>query len=112
MGRGCAPAGRATIGGQSVRGRHGGRRAPSSRASGGWEGRQTRSPCTVLGFVDASGPVVGAPGVVSFMRAGVVHIDVGYRYKRVLKNSLVGSILGGGRDLQINQLRFGLGVRF
>ena len=45
-------------------------------------------------------------------RAGPLRFDLGYRYKRILANSAVSSVLGVGQELQSHQVRFGVGVRF
>ena len=46
------------------------------------------------------------------LQGGPVHVDIGYRYKRILANSAITSILSFGQELQTHQLRFGAGVRF
>jgi hypothetical protein len=64
-----------------------------------------------LNLVDTRDPMVGAGGGV-LLRGGPVHVDVGYRYKRILANSALSSILSAGRELQTHQLRLGFGVSF
>ena len=64
-----------------------------------------------LNLVDTSDPLFGAGGGV-LVRGGPLHIDVGYRYKRIVPNSMLGSVIGLGQDLQTHQVRFGVGVRF
>jgi opacity protein-like surface antigen len=61
--------------------------------------------------IDGRDPLVGIGGGV-LMKAGPMHVDLGYRYKRIFANSALGSILSVGQDLQTHQLRFGLGARF
>lgn len=64
-----------------------------------------------LNLVDTSDPLFGAGGGV-LLRGGPLHIDLGYRYKRIVPNSMLGSVIGLGRELQTHQIRFGAGVRF
>jgi opacity protein-like surface antigen len=65
----------------------------------------------VLGLTDTRDPMVGAGGGV-LIQAGALHFDVGYRYKRIMANSAVSSLLSAGSELQSHQVRFGAGVRF
>ena len=62
-------------------------------------------------LVDTRDPMFGAGGGV-LMRAGPLHVDLGYRYKRIVANSTLSSLLSVGRGLQSHQIRFGTGVRF
>jgi hypothetical protein len=64
-----------------------------------------------LNLVDTRDPMLGMGGGV-LLQGGPVHLDVGYRYKRILANSVVSSLLSAGQELQTHQVRFGLGVRF
>jgi len=64
-----------------------------------------------LNLVDTRDPMVGVGGGV-LLRGGPVHVDVGYRYKRILANSVLSSVLSAGQELQTHQVRFGVGVRF
>ena len=64
-----------------------------------------------LNLVDTRDPIVGAGGGV-LMRAGALNIDVGYRYKRIIANSALSSVLSIGQQMQSHQVRFGAGVRF
>lgn len=64
-----------------------------------------------LNLVDTRDPIFGAGGGV-LMRAGPVHVDAGYRYKRIAANSVLSSVLSFGQELQSHQVRFGAGVRF
>ena len=64
-----------------------------------------------LNLVDTRDPVFGAGGGV-LMRAGPLNVDVGYRFKRIVSNSTLSSILSVGQELQSHQIRFGAGVRF
>jgi opacity protein-like surface antigen len=64
-----------------------------------------------LNLVDTRDPLVGVGGGI-LMQGGPLQFDVGYRYKRILTNSTVSSLLGAGQELQSHQIRFGAGVRF
>lgn len=64
-----------------------------------------------LNLVDRRDPIVGAGGGI-LLQAGAVHVDLGYRYKRIIANSVLSSLLSAGQELQTHQVRFGLGVRF
>jgi len=64
-----------------------------------------------LNLVDTSDPMLGAGGGV-LLRAGALHFDLGYRYKRILANNALSSVLSLGQNLQTHQVRFGMGVRF
>ena len=64
-----------------------------------------------LNLVDTRDPLIGAGGGV-LMRAGALNIDVGYRYKRIITNSALSSVLSIGQQMQSHQVRFGAGVRF
>jgi hypothetical protein len=64
-----------------------------------------------LNLVDTRDPLVGAGGGL-LLRGGPLHVDVGYRYKRIMANSALSSVLSFGQELQSHQVRFGLGVRF
>lgn len=64
-----------------------------------------------LNLVDTRDPLLGAGGGL-LLRGGPLHVDVGYRYKRIMPNSALSSILSLGQELQSHQLRFGVGVRF
>ena len=64
-----------------------------------------------LNLVDTRDPMFGAGGGL-LLRGGPLHVDVGYRYKRIVPNSTLSSVLNFGRELQTHQVRFGVGVRF
>jgi opacity protein-like surface antigen len=64
-----------------------------------------------LNLVDTRDPLFGAGGGV-LMQSGPLRIDVGYRYKRIMANSGVTSLLSAGQRLESHQVRFGVGVRF
>jgi len=64
-----------------------------------------------LNLVDTRDPVFGAGGGI-LMRAGPLNVDLGYRFKRIVSNSTLSSVLSVGQELQSHQVRFGVGVRF
>ena len=64
-----------------------------------------------LNLVDTRDPLFGVGGGV-LVRGGPLQLDLGYRYKRIMANSALSSILGIGQELQSHQIRFGAGVRF
>jgi opacity protein-like surface antigen len=66
---------------------------------------------TALSLLDSTDPIAGFGGGVMF-RGGPLLIDVGYRYKQIFSDSLVGAVLSAGQDLRSHQVRFGMGVRF
>jgi opacity protein-like surface antigen len=65
---------------------------------------------TALGFFDRTDPLLGVGGGV-IVQGGPAFIDLGYRYKKILASDSLQSILTGG-DFSVNQVRFGVGVRF
>ena len=64
-----------------------------------------------LNLVDTRDPIFGAGGGV-LMQAGPLQVDLGYRYKKIVANSVLANIIGVGQDMQAHQVRFGAGVRF
>ena len=66
---------------------------------------------TALNLVDTRDPLFGVGGGL-LMRAGPMNIDLGYRYKRIVANSALSSVLSIGQQMQSHQVRFGAGVRF
>lgn len=64
-----------------------------------------------LNLVDTRDPMFGA-GAGVLLRGGPLHVDLGYRYKRIVPDSALSSVLSFGQELQSHQVRFGAGVRF
>jgi hypothetical protein len=64
-----------------------------------------------LNLVDTRDPLVGFGGGV-LLQGGPLRVDLGYRYKRILANSTLSSVLSLGQELQSHQIRVGAGVRF
>ena len=65
---------------------------------------------TVLGYFNRTEPMLGVGGGVVF-QGGPFAVDVGYRYKRITASGLP-SVLSGGNDYNVNDVRIGFGVRF
>ena len=64
-----------------------------------------------LNLVDTRDPIVGAGGGI-LLHGGPLQFDLGYRYKRILADSALSSIISVGQKLDSQQVRFGVGVRF
>ena len=64
-----------------------------------------------LNLVDQREPIIGAGGGV-LLHGGPLQFDLGYRYKRILTDSALNSVLSVGQQMQSHQVRFGVGVRF
>jgi opacity protein-like surface antigen len=65
---------------------------------------------TALGFFDRNEPLFGLGGGV-ILQGGPVFVDLGYRYKKIAAGNSLQSLITGG-DFTVNQVRFGVGVRF
>jgi hypothetical protein len=65
---------------------------------------------TALNYFDRTEPLLGVGGGV-IVQGGPAFIDVGYRYKKILAEDSLESILTGG-DVHVSQVRFGVGFRF
>jgi opacity protein-like surface antigen len=63
-----------------------------------------------LGFFDRTEPLLGVGGGV-IVQGGPVFMDLGYRYKKIMAGDSLQGLLTGG-DFTVNQVRFGVGVRF
>lgn len=64
-----------------------------------------------LGFVTRTDPIAGAGGGV-VIQGGPLRIDLGYRYKQILADDFVATLLGAGDRLRTHQARVSVGVRF
>jgi hypothetical protein len=63
-----------------------------------------------LNLFDRTDPLLGVGGGL-IVQGGPLFVDLGYRYKKILAgHSIQGTLTGG--DFGINQVRFGVGVRF
>jgi opacity protein-like surface antigen len=65
---------------------------------------------TALGFLGRNEPMLGVGGGV-IVQGGPVFVDLGYRYKKIYASDSLQALLTGG-DFNVNQVRFGFGVRF
>lgn len=63
-----------------------------------------------LGYFNRTEPMFGVGGGIVF-QGGPIAVDVGYRYKRIVGSAL-SSVLNGGNDYNVNDVRIGLGIRF
>jgi len=65
-----------------------------------------------LRFLDRTEPMLGVGAGVAFT-GGPVTLDLGYRYKRILaSDSSLPSLLVAGDDIDVSQVRIGIGFRF
>jgi len=65
---------------------------------------------TALGLLDRNEPMLGVGGGV-IVQGGPMFVDLGYRYKKIYASDSLQALLTGG-DFSVNQVRFGVGVRF
>ncbi len=65
---------------------------------------------TGLGYFNRTEPMLGLGGGVVF-QGGPFAVDVGYRYNKITASGLP-SVLNGGNDYHVNDVRIGFGVRF
>jgi len=63
-----------------------------------------------LQFMNTNEPVLGA-GVGVLLERGPLSVDIGYRYKKINAGGIP-SYINAGDAYQINEARFGIGVRF
>jgi opacity protein-like surface antigen len=66
---------------------------------------------TGLSFLDRTEPMLGAGAGVA-LTGGPVTLDIGYRYKRIMASDSLQSLLAGGSDIDVSQVRIGVGFRF
>jgi Outer membrane protein beta-barrel domain len=64
-----------------------------------------------LSFLDRTEPMLGLGGGV-IVQGGPIVLDLGYRYKKIMADGTVQSLLSGGDALDVSQARIGVGVRF
>jgi hypothetical protein len=64
-----------------------------------------------LRFLDQTEPMLGVGGGVMF-HAGPAVFDVGYRYRRILTDSTVATLLTGSDGIGVSQVRIGVGFSF
>ena len=84
-----------------------------ARPSTNVDGLGTTGPFvnTALRFFNRTEPLLGLGGGV-MLQGGPVLVDLGYRYKKILSGNSLETLVNGGRDFQVSQLRVGIGVRF
>lgn len=63
-----------------------------------------------LGLFDSTEPMLGV-GAGVIVQGGPVFVDLGYRYRKIYSSDSLQAFLTGG-DFSVNQVRFGVGVRF
>jgi opacity protein-like surface antigen len=66
---------------------------------------------TGLAVLNSTKPLLGA-GAGVLLQGGPLSIDLGYRYNKILTGSSPLGVLNLGKDVSVNQLRVGVGVRF
>jgi opacity protein-like surface antigen len=66
---------------------------------------------TALRFLDRTEPMLGVGAGVAFT-GGPVTLDLGYRYKRILASDSLPSLLVAGDEIDVSQVRIGIGFRF
>ena len=66
---------------------------------------------SALRFLDRTEPMLGVGAGVAFT-GGPVTLDLGYRYKRILASDSLPSLLVAGDDIDVSQVRIGIGFRF
>lgn len=64
-----------------------------------------------LAFIPRTETIVGG-GAGLRIQGGPLAIDLGYRYKQIVGDSMLTTVLGLGQDLSSHQVRVGVGVRF
>jgi opacity protein-like surface antigen len=77
----------------------------------GIDGRASDIVNTAINVVNSTRPLLGVGGGV-LLQGGPLTVDVGYRYKKISAGNTVASLLNGGRDYKVNQVRVGIGFRF
>jgi opacity protein-like surface antigen len=66
---------------------------------------------TALNFLNRTDPMLGA-GAGILVEGGPVSVDLGYRFNKIFVGNDIASLLNGGQDFNVNQVRIGVGVRF
>jgi opacity protein-like surface antigen len=46
------------------------------------------------------------------LQGGPVLVDLGYRYKKIVAGDSLQTLMNGGSDFEVSQVRVGFGVRF
>jgi hypothetical protein len=66
---------------------------------------------TALRFLDRTEPMLGVGGGV-ILQGGPIVLDVGYRYKKIMTDGPIDTLLTGRDGFEVSQARVGIGVRF
>ncbi len=66
---------------------------------------------TALGFFNRTEPLLGV-GAGVMLQGGPMVVDLGYRYKKIAGGNSLDSLINGGTDFNVSQVRVGIGVRF
>lgn len=64
-----------------------------------------------LRFFNRTEPLLGVGGGL-MVQGGPVLLDLGYRYKKIVGQDSLQTLVNGGNDFEVSQLRVGVGVRF
>jgi hypothetical protein len=62
-------------------------------------------------FFDRTEPMLGVGGGL-MLQGGPVLVDLGYRYKKIVAGDSLQTLMNGGSDFEVSQVRVGFGVRF
>lgn len=76
----------------------------------GFSGKTDAIIDTGLGFLNRTEPMLGA-GAGIVLQGGPLSVDIGYRYKKIMASGAA-SLLNGGRDYRVNDVRVGVGISF
>jgi hypothetical protein len=76
----------------------------------GFSGRIDPFVNAALVFLNRNEPLLGG-GVGMLLEHGALTVDVGYRYKKIAAGGIA-STINSGDPYQINEARFGVGIRF
>lgn len=66
---------------------------------------------TALTFFNKTEPLLGV-GAGVMLQGGPLVVDLGYRYKKIGSGNSLESLINGGNDFNVSQVRVGVGVRF
>jgi opacity protein-like surface antigen len=76
----------------------------------GFSGRTDAIIDTGLSFLNRTEPMLGA-GAGIVLQGGPLSVDIGYRYKKIMASGAA-SVLNGGSDYRVNDVRVGVGISF
>jgi opacity protein-like surface antigen len=66
---------------------------------------------TALGLFNQTQPLFGV-GAGVLLQGGPMVVDIGYRYKKIPGGNSLESLINGGSDFNVSQIRAAVGVRF